>query len=142
MYSSFSDEEQEVKMYEEEGGDLDATLNHGEIDDYCKKFIDFIQARLQKKYDLWSSRKRSRGQDQNEGASSQEPHKPTNKEMGYLDPIIKKRKESSDPNYDKPEVLKEEKSPPPRPIHEKEKELVDVSTTKKGPSIFNLQKMA
>lgn len=41
LYSSFSDEEQEVKVCEEEGDDLEATLNDGEIDDYCKKFVDF-----------------------------------------------------------------------------------------------------
>lgn len=40
-----------------------------------------------------------------------------------------------------PEVIKEDKSPPPyRPIFEKEKELLEFSTTEKGPVIFNLQK--
>lgn len=52
MYSCFFDEEKEVRTYEEEGDDLDATLNYGEMDDYCKKFTNFMQAQLHRKYDL------------------------------------------------------------------------------------------
>lgn len=42
LYSSFSDEEQEVITYEEEGGDIVAISGEGEINDYCNKFIDFM----------------------------------------------------------------------------------------------------
>lgn len=70
LYSSFLDEEQEIRTYEEEGHDIDVALNDGNIVDYCKQFSDFMQAQLHRKYGVLSSRKRSRGQDQNEDASS------------------------------------------------------------------------
>lgn len=45
---------------------MDAPLEDDEIDSNCKQFVDFIQAQLHRKYDLNSSRKRPRGQHQNE----------------------------------------------------------------------------
>ena len=38
------------------------SFDEEEMDDYCRKFTDFMQAELHKKYDL-RSRKRSRTQD-------------------------------------------------------------------------------
>lgn len=104
-------------------------MNDDDIDDYCKQFTNFMQAPLSKKYNLQSSRKRSRGKDQNEGTSSLEPLKKNDKGKGLLEPIIQNNKGSLDPNYRKPEGLEEDKSPPPsRPIYEKEKELVEVNS--------------
>ena len=37
-----------------------------EIDHYCKQFTDFMQAQFNRRYDLRSSRKRTRTQDQEE----------------------------------------------------------------------------
>ena len=37
-----------------------------EIDHYCKQFVDFMQAQFNVKYDLRSSRKRTRTQDQDD----------------------------------------------------------------------------
>lgn len=65
-------------------------MNDDEIDDYYKQFVDFMRAQLQKKYDLQSSRKTSRGKDKNEGTSSLEPPKLTNKGKGLLEPIIQR----------------------------------------------------
>ena len=36
------------------------------IDHYCKQFNDFMQAHFNRRYDLKSSRKRTRNQDQEE----------------------------------------------------------------------------
>lgn len=102
LYSSFFDEGQEVKTYEEEEQDLDATLNDDEIDDYYKQFIDFMQDQLHKKREMRSYRKRSRGKYQKEGTSSIEPHKPVDKGKGFVDPIIPRKKDSSYPNYYNP----------------------------------------
>lgn len=81
-------------MHEEGGDDLYAMLNDAEIDDYCRKFTDFMQAQLHRKYDLWPSRKRPRGKDQNEDSPSQGPPRPIDKGKKPLDPILLKKKES------------------------------------------------
>ena len=67
LYSSFSDKEQKLNVYEEEEEEIDATLNDDEVDVYSKWFIDIMQAQLHKKYYMWSSRQRSRGKGQNDG---------------------------------------------------------------------------
>ena len=36
LYSSFSEEEQEIKTHHEEAQDMDVSVNEGEISDYCK----------------------------------------------------------------------------------------------------------
>ena len=50
-----------------------------EIDDYCKQFVDFMQAQFNRRYDLRSSRKRTRTQDQEEDTPQEEA--PTQKEV-------------------------------------------------------------
>ncbi len=41
-FISLSDEEHEIEVHEEEGDDLDAPLDDGEIENYCRKFVDFM----------------------------------------------------------------------------------------------------
>ena len=43
-----------------------------EIDHYSKQFVDFMQANFNRKYDLRSSRKRTRPQDQEEETPQKE----------------------------------------------------------------------
>lgn len=64
-FFSLSDEEHEIKAHEEEGDDLDAPLDDGEVNNYCIQFDDFMQALLHKKYELQSSRKISRRKEKN-----------------------------------------------------------------------------
>ena len=71
----FSDNDDiECPVQESEEGELQAnseirnnkdTEEH-EIDDYCKQFVDFMQAQFNRRYDLRSSRKRTRTQDEEE----------------------------------------------------------------------------
>lgn len=58
QFSPFSNEEYEVETHEEGGEDLDAPLDDGEIDNYYRKFSNFMQAQLHRKSDLRSSKKR------------------------------------------------------------------------------------
>lgn len=62
-FSSLFEEEYEVEAHEEEGDDLNAPLDDGDIDNYCRQFIDFMQIQLYRKYDLRYYRKISRMQD-------------------------------------------------------------------------------
>jgi len=89
-------------MHEEEEDDFDATLNDDEMDEYCRKFSDFMMAWLQKRISLRLSINTSMGHDQNKGTSSKNPPKLADKGKGiqYI-------------NGFKPEVLKEDKSPSP-----------------------------
>ena len=50
-----------------------------EIDDYCKQFVDFMQAKFNGRYELRSSRKRTRTQDQEEDTPQEEA--PAQKEV-------------------------------------------------------------
>ena len=50
---------------EEECIEVDVSFDQGEMDEYCKKFTDFMQAELHKKYDL-RSKKRLRTHDDEE----------------------------------------------------------------------------
>ena len=54
-----------IEEHKEERDDLDAPLYDGEIENYCRGFFYFMQTQLHRKYDLESSRKRSRMQYQN-----------------------------------------------------------------------------
>jgi len=40
--------------------DREVKINVEDISDYCKQFADFMQAQIHRKYDLISSKKRSR----------------------------------------------------------------------------------
>ena len=62
MYAIGEDEEED---YEGEYDEAEVSFDQDEMDEYCRKFIDFMQAELHQKYDL-RSRKRSRVQ-YNEG---------------------------------------------------------------------------
>lgn len=56
--SSLWEGEKEIESNEGEWDDLEAPLDDDEIDSYCKKFVDFMQAQLHRKYDLKSSIKK------------------------------------------------------------------------------------
>lgn len=105
MYSFLSDEEQELRTYEKEEEELDEMLDDDDIDEYYKQFTDFIHAQLHKIYNLQSSRKRSRGKNQNEGTSSQEAPKLVDKGKGPSKMIIQNKKGSSHPKFHKPKAL-------------------------------------
>jgi len=104
----FSNEEYEVEAHEEWGDDLDAPLDDGEIDNYYRKFVNFMQAQLHRKYDLRSFRKGSRVQNQNEESSSSSPLKLVEKKMKPLDQTLPKKKESLISILHKPKVSKVE----------------------------------
>lgn len=100
-----------------------------------------MQAQLHKKYDLRSSRKRSRTQDQNEEPSPSNPSKSAEKGKKPLDQVPSKKKESPDSILHKPKVYNIEQLPlPSKPVRDKEKEPVDVVIADRSSSAFNLQK--
>jgi len=100
-----------------------------------------MQAQLHRKYDLRSSRKRSRTQDQNEEPSPLNPPKSTEKGNKPLDQVPSKKKESPDSILHKPKVSKIEQLPlPSKPVRDKAKEPVDVVIVDRSSSAFNLQK--
>jgi len=120
---------------------LDAPLDDGEIDNYCRKFADFMQAQLHSKYDLRSSRKRPRMQDQNEELPHTNPSKLTEKGKKPLDQVPLNKKESLDHIPHKPEVSKTEPFPPHvKPIYDQNKEPVDVAKNDRKLLYFSLQK--
>ena len=68
QYLAYSDgDEVESSLQEGEGVELSlqeeeekrCVVEDLEIDDYCKQFVDFMQAQFHRKYDLRSSRKRN-----------------------------------------------------------------------------------
>ena len=66
--------------------DLDCPLQdedeEAEIDHYCKQFVDFMQAQFNVKYDLRSSRKRTRTQEQEEEPPQKESATKKNTDKG------------------------------------------------------------
>lgn len=67
-------------------------VNEEDIDDYCKKIANFMQAQLHLRYDLEYSRKRLREVEQQEGTAPKDnPHVP-NKWKGNLNPDSSKVK--------------------------------------------------
>ena len=75
QYLAYSnDDEVESSLQESEGVELSlqeeeektSAAEIPEIDDYCKQFVDFMQTQFHRKYDLRSSRKRTRTQEQEE----------------------------------------------------------------------------
>ena len=62
-------EEVELSLREEEEEEKVNPTKDPDIDDYCRQFVDFMQAQFHKKYDLRSSRKRTHTQDQEEESS-------------------------------------------------------------------------
>lgn len=60
LYSAFSGEEHENMAHQEAIHDGEAATDEEDIDYYCKQFANFMQAQPQRKYNLRSSRKRSR----------------------------------------------------------------------------------
>ena len=83
-------DEEEVQAHSEVKANEDT--EEPEIDDYCKQFVDFMQAQFNRRYDLRSSRKRTRTQDQEEDTPQEEapaqkevtPQKPPEKVRGLL----------------------------------------------------------
>ena len=61
---AFSDREEEECSLQEEENTIDT--EEAEFDHYCKQFDDFMQAHFNRRYDLRSSRKRTRTQEQEE----------------------------------------------------------------------------
>ena len=62
--SSMQESGVELSLQEEE--EKTSATEDPDINDYCKQFVDFIQAQLNRKYDLRSSRKRMCTQEQEE----------------------------------------------------------------------------
>lgn len=99
-----------------------------------------MHAQLHKRNDLQSSKNRLRAHDQDDGASSQEPPMLADKGKGQSYPKIQRKKDSLYLSCHKPKFHKEEKSPPPpKPVHEKRKELMKVNSTKRGHVVFNIE---
>lgn len=61
----YMEDDEEEEKCEGEYTKLDVSFDQEEMDDYCKKFTDFMQAELHKKYDL-RSKNRLRTQDDEE----------------------------------------------------------------------------
>lgn len=64
LFSDFSKEEHENVVREEASQFREATIEEEDIDYYCKQFEDFMQAQPQCKYNLRSSKERSREPEQ------------------------------------------------------------------------------
>ena len=62
-YSEDEDGELTLQEEQEEQGKKEVSIEDPDIDDYCRRFVDFMQAQLHKKYELISSRKRTRVKD-------------------------------------------------------------------------------
>lgn len=95
LYSAFSEEEHENMPHQETNHDREATANEEDIDYYCKQFADFMQAQLHQRYDLRSSRKRSREPEQLEGTAPQDIPSILDKGKGNLNTESSKIKVSS-----------------------------------------------
>ena len=65
----FDDVEGELILQGEQE-EKEIPLKDQDIDNYCRRFVDFTWAQLHKKYDIRSFRKRTRGQEQDEGLIS------------------------------------------------------------------------
>jgi len=63
-FSNLSEEEREIEAQGGKEEDPNVHLDKEEIGAYCKKFLDFMQEELKRRYGL-RSRKRSQTQDQN-----------------------------------------------------------------------------
>ena len=74
--------------------DRKETTNEEVIRDYCKQFKDLMQAQIHQKYDLRSSKKRSRETEQQEETSPQTVPPLLNKGKGKLNPESSKVKSS------------------------------------------------
>ena len=90
-----SSDEVECPLHAVEAGEVsaqekaDESTEDPEINDYCKQFVDFMQAKFNKKYDLRSSRKRTCTQDEEED-TPQKPA-PVQEEMAQRTPDEGKR---------------------------------------------------
>ena len=63
QFLTYSDDEDGEHILKGEEEEEEVPPEDQEIDNYCRKFMDFMQAQLQKNYDLRSSRKRTQGQE-------------------------------------------------------------------------------
>jgi len=124
----------------------DSNLAFSGADYYCKQFADFMQAHLNRKYDLRSSRKRTRTQEQEEVVAQKEV--PTRKELApkkftgkgkspLKEPLLSDDKIPSSskivsPPHDE-SVSKESK---PSAENKESKEVI----IERSPPAFNLQK--
>jgi len=95
MYSTSSEEEHENMAHQETSHDREEPKNEEDIVYYCKQFLDFMQAQLCQRYDLRSSRKRSREPKQQEGTAPQDIPPVPDKGKGKLNPHSSKIKVSS-----------------------------------------------
>ena len=131
----------ELSLLQEEG-EKTSVVEDPEIDDYRKQFLDFMQAQFHRKYDLRSSRKRTRTQEQEEKMPQKETvvQKVGDKGKRLIteplhsnDSILSSSKLASNPNINVKPILKEEK--PPAESKEPKESLVE-----KPPPMFSLQK--
>lgn len=72
--------------HQEANHDRETTKKEGHIDYYCKQFVDFMQTQLHQRYDLISSRDRSRETEQQEETAPQTIPSVLDKGKGKLNP--------------------------------------------------------
>ena len=63
QFLSYSEDEEGELTLHKELEEKEVPPEDQYIDNYCRQFVDFMQAHLYKKYDLRSSRKRTRMQE-------------------------------------------------------------------------------
>ena len=100
-----------------------------------------MQAKLHKKYDLVSSRKRSRMKDQNKDSTSKGYPNEVKKGKKTTYQISPKESRPLSPPLHRTEASKVEKSPlPSKPLGYKERESAEYFSVDKSPVVFNIQK--
>jgi hypothetical protein len=137
---AFSEEEHENMAHQEASHDREATTNEEDIDYYCKQFADFMQAQLQQKYDLRSSRKRSREPEQQEGTAPQVIPPVLDKGKGKLNPDPSKIKVSSNKESNSSEGHTEKEAPVLIKTTSGKEERTELGGIEKVQPTFNLQK--
>ena len=142
-YLAYSEgEEVELSLREEEEDEKVSSTEDPDIDDYCRQFVDFMQAQFHKKYDLRSSRKRTRTQDQEEESPP--------KESAFQNIDKRCKKSVEEPSGQKctpspssklvpdplanPKHIPTDEKPPVLPKEPKD------TIVEKGPIVFNLKK--
>lgn len=112
--------------------DTEATLNEEDIGDYCKQFLDSTQAQLHRRYDLRSSKNRSRELKQQEEIVPQDILPVLNKGKGNLNPDSSEVKVCLNKECNSSEEHTKEKAPILiKTINDKERE-VDLGGVEKG----------
>lgn len=140
MYPAFTEEEYENMDHQEANHDREGTIEEEYMDYYCKQYAEFMQAQPQCKYDLRSSKNRTRELEQQRKAAPQVVPLVLNKGKGKLNPNPSKIKVSSNEERTSSEGHIEKGTPILPKTTSGEEEGTEPRSTKKIQLAFNHHK--